>query len=161
MRGDASRQARGDGDGRSSPLVHPNGAPQQQQQQLGINTSFSALDSSLHPPNGAAAATLPHGRTGSFSYSSILASTPAAQSPGGGDGYGGNGTATKHDKPFKYSREEMLGIWKANAHKYKGGGIPLEFEKHEAFTSDETLDPALLTDMTLAERDVLHLETTS
>jgi hypothetical protein len=53
----------------------------------------------------------------------------------------------------------MLGIWKANAHKYKGSGIPLEFEKHEAFTSDETLDPALLTDMTMAERDVVHFET--
>jgi hypothetical protein len=30
----------------------------------------------------------------------------------------------------------------------------LEFEKHEAFTSEEPLDPALLIEMTLAEKEV-------
>ena len=60
--------------------------------------------------------------------------------------------SANHDKPFKYSRDEMLNIWKNNAAKYKSTGIPLEFEKHEAFTSEEPLDPALLTEMTLARR---------
>jgi hypothetical protein len=50
----------------------------------------------------------------------------------------------------------MLAIWKANATRFKGNGIPLEFEKHETFTSEDALDPALLTEMTTAERDVLH-----
>jgi hypothetical protein len=36
----------------------------------------------------------------------------------------------------------------------KGSGLPLEFERHDTFTSEEALDPILLTDMTNAERDV-------
>jgi hypothetical protein len=153
MRGDAARQARAETEGRHSPSVHPNGSAHS----LGLNTSFSPVDTSLHPPviNGSSSATTaPHGRTNSFSYSSILASAPSTQSPGG-DGHGGNGSATaNHDKPFKYTRDEMLNIWKANSSKFKTSGIPLEFEKHEAFTSEEPLDPALLTEMTPVEREV-------
>jgi len=59
-----------------------------------------------------------------------------------------------HDRPFKYSRDEMLSIWKNNASRLKSAGIPLEFEKHEAFTSEDPLDPALLTEMTPAEKEV-------
>jgi hypothetical protein len=103
--------------------------------------------------NGTSSTALPHGRTSSFSYSSVLASTPAAQSPGA-DAHGGNGATANHDKPFKYSKDEMLNIWKSNAARFKSSGIPLEFEKHEAFTSEEPLDPALLTEMTPAEREV-------
>lgn len=151
MRGDASRQSRGGEEGRTSPNIvhsHSNGAA----------LSPQPVDSSLHPPgiNGISS-TNPYGRTSSFSYSSILASTPATasstQPPNTGDG--GNGImSSNHDKPFKYSRDEMLNIWKNNAAKYKSTGIPLEFEKHEAFTSEEPLDPALLTEMTLAEKEV-------
>lgn len=150
MRGDAARQARGEAEGRSSPNVQSNGSS------LGPNTSFPQTDSSLHIPgvNGTSSTSTPHGRASSFSYSSILASTPAAQSPGG-DGHGGNGATANHDKPFKYTKDEMLNIWKSNAAKFKSSGIPLEFEKHEAFTSEEPLDPALLTEMTPAEREVL------
>ena len=149
MRGDAARQAK-DGEGRRSPVVHSNGGQSQS-----INTPFSQVDSSLHLPgvNGTSSTSVPHGRNSSFSYSSILASAPGAQSPGG-DGHGGNGATANHDKPFKYSREEMLNIWKANASKFKSNGIPLEFEKHESFTSEEPLDPALLSEMTPAEREV-------
>jgi len=150
MRGEASRLARAEAEGRNSPNVQSNGAS------LGPNnTSFPPADSTLHLPsvNGTSSTSLPHGRTSSFSYSSILASTPAAQSPGG-DSHGGNGATASHDKPFKYSKDEMLSIWKTNAARFKSTGIPLEFEKHEAFTSEEPLDPALLTEMTPAEREV-------
>jgi hypothetical protein len=61
---------------------------------------------------------------------------------------------SNHDRPFKYTREEMLTVWKANAVKFKAGGIPLEFEKHEAVTSLEVLEPALLTEMSDAEKEV-------
>jgi len=147
MRGDTPvRPSRGgtgtsmDGEGRSSPHVgHSNGTTQ----------PFSpTADTSLNSPgvNG----TSSYARTSS--YSSILASTPSAQSPGGNDG-AGNGTAN-HDKPFKYSRDEMLNIWKSNAVKFKSSGIPLEFERHETFTSEEPLEPALLSEMTPVEQEV-------
>jgi hypothetical protein len=48
----------------------------------------------------------------------------------------------------------MLNIWKANSAKLRGSGIPLEFEKHEAFTSEDPLEPALLTEMTPLEKEV-------
>lgn len=48
----------------------------------------------------------------------------------------------------------MLNIWKTNATKFKSSGIPLEFERHEAFTSEEPLEPVLLTEMTSAEKEV-------
>lgn len=148
MRGEASRQVR-DGEGRSSPIVQSNGAAPQPQQQP------HSGDSSLHPTavNGVPSTANPHGRTSSFSYSSVLASTPSSQFPAG-DGHGGNGTTTNHDKPFKYTRDEMLNIWKTNATKFKSSGIPLEFERHEAFTSEEPLEPVLLTEMTSAEKEV-------
>lgn len=147
MRGDSPRQSRGDADGRGPPAVHPNGG---QPPPLGTTAQLD----SLHPPvtNGAAAGG-PHGRTSSFSYSSILASSPAVTSPGG-DGVGGN-NHTNHEKPFKYSKDEILGIWKSNAPKLKSSGLPLEFERHDTFTSEEALDPVLLTEMANSERDVL------
>jgi hypothetical protein len=150
MRGDAARQARAEADARQPPNVQSNGSSS-----LSPSPSFPHTESSLHIPgvNGTSSTSLPHGRTSSFSYSSVLASTPAAQSPGG-DPHAGNGATANHDKPFKYTREEMLNIWKNNAAKFKSSGIPLEFEKHEAFTSEEALDPALLTEMTPAEREV-------
>jgi hypothetical protein len=155
MRGDASRQQSRDtgGEGRNSPIVvQSNGAPQQ----LHINPMAPSADTSLHPPGINGTTSNLQGRTGPFSYSSILTSTPAAQSSAGSgtDGQSGNVATTNPDKPFKYTREEMLSIWKNNAAKYKSGGIPLEFEKHEAFTSEDPLDPALLTEMTHAEREV-------
>jgi hypothetical protein len=158
MRGDAARQSSG-GEGRNSPgaVVHPNGS-----QQLHISVPSPTEDPSLRLSgvNGiysSSTSNNPQGRTSSFSYSSILTSStsPSAQTPTGGDQAGHNGsTATNHDRPFKYSRDEMLNIWKTNAAKYKSTNIPLEFEKHEAFTSEEPLDPALLTEMSLAEREV-------
>jgi len=51
----------------------------------------------------------------------------------------------------------MLNIWKANSAKFRVSGIPLEFEKHEAFTSEDPLEPVLLTEMTLAEKEVAPL----
>src|SRR5579859_1429924 len=147
MRGDATRPSRNDEQGRVSPTVHANGQPT-----LGVNTSFPVnVENTLHPPttNGA---TGPHGRTSSFSYSSVLASSPSVQSPSLDTG--GNGVSTNHSRPFKYSREEMLNIWKSNAPKFKGNGIPLEFEKHDPFTSEETLEPALLSEMTAVEKEV-------
>jgi hypothetical protein len=144
MRGDSSRQLRTDGasgEGRNSPIVQSNGS------------SFpGSTETSLHSHilNG----TTPHARTNSFSYSSVLASTATAQTPSQD---GGNGISTNHDKPFKYSKDEMLNIWKNNAAKYRNNGIPLEFEKHEIFTSDETLDPILLTEMTPAEQEVVAI----
>jgi hypothetical protein len=158
MRGDASRQVR-DAEGRNSPIVQSNGAAPQPQQSLSPPQQQPHLgDSSLLPTavNGIASTSNPHGRTGSFSYSSVLASAPSSQSPAG-DGHGGNGATTNHEKPFKYTRDEMLNIWKTNAAKFKGGGIPLEFERHEAFTSEDPLDPALLTEMTPAEKEVQTL----
>lgn len=147
MRGDASRQS---GEGRNSPLVvQSNGAAQQ----LHINVPSPTIDSSLHPSGMNGISSNPQGRTSSFSYSSILASSAATQSPAGDHGGSGSVTAN-HDKPFKYGRDEMLNIWKTNAAKYKSIGIPLEFEKHEAFTSEEPLDPVLLTEMSLAEKEV-------
>ena len=158
MRGDPSRQP-SSGEGRNSPnVVQSNGV-----QQLHTNFTSSTSDSSLHPPgaNGISSPSNPHNRTSSSSYSSVLASSPATQSPAvGGDGQGGNNgfvPSANHDKPFKYSRDEMLNIWKSNAARYKNVGIPLEFEKHEAFTSEEPLDPVLLTEMSLAEKEVVPL----
>jgi hypothetical protein len=51
----------------------------------------------------------------------------------------------------------MLNIWRNNVNKFRNNGIPLEFEKYDSFTSEETLEPALLTDMTVAEREVCSL----
>jgi len=161
MRGDASRQQRGADDGRNSHIVTSNGQQQQSSSPPPPPNQPPNLDSSsssLYPPtstNGTSSSVLlPHGRTSSFSYSSILTSTPNTQIPsadsGGGNGvHGGN-----HDRPFKYSKDEMLSIWKNNASRLKSAGIPLEFEKHDAFTSEDPLDPALLTEMTTAEKDV-------
>jgi len=158
MRGDSSRQS-SSGEGRNSPsvVVQPNGP-----QQLHINVPSPTEDPSLRLSgvNGtysSSAPNNPQGRSSSFSYSSILASStsPSTQTPTGGDQAGHNGSiTTNHDKPFKYSRDEMLNIWRNNAAKYKSTNIPLEFEKHEAFTSEEPLDPALLTEMSLVEKEV-------
>ena len=157
MRGDTSRHGvRGGadgGDGRNSPIVHSNGQQPSPPPTTHLDSSSS---SSLHPPasstNGTASV-LPHGRTSSFSYSSILASSPNPQTPSG-EGQSGNSVYGNHERPFKYTREEMLAIWKTNASRLRSAGIPLEFEKHEAFTSEEPLDPALLTEMTPIEREV-------
>ena len=168
MRGDASRQLRGGGgggggggeEGRSSPnVVYSNGVPPSQhpQQQQHMSATSPSGDSSFKPPgiNGLNSSN-PRGRTSSFSYSSILALAPTAspQSNSAADGQSGNGSTASHDRPFKYSRDEMLNIWKSNAVKYKSTGLPLEFERHDAFTSEEPLDPALLTEMTPAEKEV-------
>lgn len=157
MRGDIPRQARsGEGEGRSSPIVQQqaNGSPAiPMTQQLSSSPAPHPGDSSLHPPN-VNGMSYPHGRASSFSYSSVLASTPTAQSPTP-DGQGAtNNSISNHDRPFKYTRDEMLNIWRNNATKFKTSGIPLEFEKHETFTSDEPLEPALLTEMTALEKEV-------
>jgi hypothetical protein len=165
MRGDASRQQRGGADdGRNSPIVTSNGQQQQSSPpppNQPPNFDSSSSSSSLYPPtstNGTSSSVLlPHGPTSSFSYSSILTSTPNAQIPSADSVGGGNGVhGGNHDRPFKYSKDEMLSIWKNNASRLKSAGIPLEFEKHEAFTSEDPLDPALLTEMTTAEKDVTH-----
>lgn len=153
MRNSASRQTgssigspAGDADGRSSPHVTSNGSS-------ALSPPTTTDSSSLHPHgvNGTANISLPHGGTSSFSYSSILTSAQSNQSTT--EPASGNNT-TNHDKPFKYSRDDMLNIWKNNAQKIKSNGIPLEFEKHEIFTSEETLDPLLLSDLSPAEREV-------
>ena len=166
MRGDTSRaQSRtADSEGRNSPtvLAHSNGSsfPPQAEPQLhppGINgisstTAAAPTAASSQPP-----------RATSFSYSSVLTSqhpsapSPSPPAPGGGPGdhtSASTTTTSTHDKPFKYTREEMLNIWKANSAKFRATGIPLEFERHEAFTSEEPLEPVLLTEMTLAEKEV-------
>ena len=139
MRVDASKSVKTDaGQGRNSPSAQSNGLP----------FTNTTTDSPLQSHNGTSA---PGGRTNSFSYSSVLTSAPAQQMPSLDAGNG----VTNHEKPFKYSRDEMLNIWKNNAAKFRSSGIPLEFEKHEPFTSEETLEPALLTEMTAAELEVL------
>ena len=133
----------GEQDERNSPHVTSNGStlssppPSDPSLSLGINGANPAL-----PQQGRA----------NFSYSSILTSAQSNQSTN--DPATGNGT-TNHDKPFKYTRDEMLNIWKNNSQKIKSNGIPLEFEKHDIFTSNDTLDPVLLTEMTSAEKEVL------
>ncbi|KAF9936325.1 hypothetical protein BGZ65_002534, partial [Modicella reniformis] len=86
-----------------------------------------------------------------LSYSSIAASnvrsqngTPgptssfdASVSDGGGGGNSGisSGTfSTDSLSPFKYSKELMLSL-------YKPTGLPIEFERHEYMTSEESLQP--------------------
>lgn len=159
MRGDASRQV--SGEGRNSPNVTQSNGAQQQQLHINVPSPTTAADSSLHPPGINGISSNPHGRTSSFSYSSVLASSPGMQqSPSSAtDQVAGNNNnngsfIANNDKPFRYSRDEMLNIWKNNAAKYKSIGIPLEFEKHEAFTSEEPLEPALLTEMSLTEKEV-------
>jgi len=155
MRGDASRILRGSNveNSSNSPLgASLNGSSSLATPSVSLEQTSSSA--TLQPPNvnGTGSPSV-HGRTSSFSYSSILTS---AQTNHGstGDTAAGNGALTNHDKPFQYTREEMLNIWKNNALKIKSSGIPLEFEKHDIFTSEETLDPVLLTDMTPAEREV-------
>jgi hypothetical protein len=149
MRGETTRlksqsNLGGDQDGRNPPHVSSNGSS--------TLSPPSALDSSSqHPGLNGANTSSPHGRANTFSYSSILTSAQHTQSTN--DTTTGNGTAN-HDKPFKYSRDEMLNIWKSNAQRIKSNGIPLEFEKHDVFTSENTLDPVLLTEMNSLEKEV-------
>ena len=151
MRGDSSRILRGNPENTVNSLS-PNGSGSFAAPPFPIDPSTT-----LQPPslNGNANTSSVHGRTPSFSYSSILASAqPSHHATPGGEIQTGNGALTNHDKPFQYTREEMLNIWKSNAFKIKSSGIPLEFEKHETFTSNDTLEPVLLSDMTPAEREV-------
>ncbi|KAF9286198.1 hypothetical protein BGZ68_003143 [Mortierella alpina] len=93
----------------------------------------------------AASAALP-----AFSYSSIAASNVRSQNGASGTasaqdssatdgGAGGNGAsgssfATDSLNPFKYSKELMLSL-------YKPTGLPIEFERYEIMTSEESLKP--------------------
>src|SRR5262249_49026261 len=120
MRAEAPKSARTDVEGRSSPIVSPS------------PPSHSANDSSYLPNTNGVVSPANRNRTSSFSYSSILTSSPSTYSTAA-DGPS-NGLAPHHDRPFKYTREEMLNVWKTNAAKFKASGIPLEFEKHEAVT---------------------------
>ncbi|KAF9960142.1 hypothetical protein BGZ72_007829 [Mortierella alpina] len=97
-------------------------------------------------PAPAASAALP-----AFSYSSIAASNVRSQNGASGaasaqdssateGGMGGNGAsgsssfATDSLNPFKYSKELMLSL-------YKPTGLPIEFERYEIMTSEESLKP--------------------
>ncbi|KAG9326640.1 hypothetical protein KVV02_006151 [Mortierella alpina] len=97
-------------------------------------------------PAPAASAALP-----AFSYSSIAASNVRSQNGASGaasaqdssatdGGIGGNGAsgsnsfATDSLNPFKYSKELMLSL-------YKPTNLPIEFEKYEIMTSEESLKP--------------------
>lgn len=103
-------------------------------------------DWSQPTPSAASAAALP-----AFSYSSIAASnvrsqngTPgptssfdASASDGGSGGHSGINTSsfsTDSLNPFKYSKELMLSL-------YRPTGLPIEFERHEYMTSEESLQP--------------------
>jgi len=149
MRAEASKPAKMDIEGRSSPIV--NSSPPAQAASAGPDGPSNLLGANgvsnpLSPTN--------RGRTNSFSYSSVLTSSPSTQLPPGDVGQSGNGVASNHDKPFKYTKEEMLYVWKANSAKFKTSGLPLEFEKHDAVTSADVLEPALLTEMTAVEKEV-------
>ncbi|KAG0214514.1 hypothetical protein BGX28_001968 [Mortierella sp. GBA30] len=96
-------------------------------------------------PTSAASVSMP-----AFSYSSIAASNvrsqsgaPGASSTSGAlaaDGVGGSGSigassfAADSLNPFKYSKELMLSL-------YKPTGLPIEFERHDIMTSEESLKP--------------------
>jgi|SRR5579862_6167557 len=149
MRGDATRSRQpgapglgGDTDGHHSPHIVSNGPSP-------LSPPPTSDPATLHPGVNGTSTSLPHGRTNS--YSSILTSAQSNQSAN--DSVSGNGPSS-HDKPFKYSRDEMLSIWKNNAQRIKNNGIPLEFERHDTFTSENTLDPVLLTEMSSAEKEV-------
>ncbi|KAG0320458.1 hypothetical protein BGZ99_004490 [Dissophora globulifera] len=97
-------------------------------------------------PAAASTAALP-----AFSYSSIAASNvrnqngaagstslyDAAASDGGSGGTSGSNLgsfATDSLNPFKYSKDLMLSL-------YRPTGLPIEFERHEYMTSEESLQP--------------------
>jgi hypothetical protein len=160
MRGDPSRTSRtAESEGRNSPSVaQSNGS-------LALHSNSPQADTPLHSPgvNGISSSTAmatPSQQTrATSSYSSVLASQPASTpSPSSPvpavPAVPDTTTSLTPDKPFKYTRDEMLNIWKANAARFRGSGIPLEFEKHEAFTSEDPLEPTLLTEMTSAEKEV-------
>ncbi|KAI1319922.1 hypothetical protein EDD11_002597 [Mortierella claussenii] len=86
-----------------------------------------------------------------FSYSSIAASNVRSQngaagqtmgfeasstdgSTSGNNGVSSSGFAPDSLNPFKYSKELMLSL-------YRPTGLPIEFERHEYMTSEESLQP--------------------
>ncbi|KAI8360367.1 hypothetical protein B0O80DRAFT_202709 [Mortierella sp. GBAus27b] len=103
--------------------------------------------SSLHdwnqPSPATSASTMP-----AFSYSSIAASnvrsqngTPgpssfdvSATDPASANPNSTPGFSTDSLNPFKYSKELMLSL-------YRPSGLPIEFERHEYMTSEESLQP--------------------
>ncbi|KAF9174569.1 hypothetical protein BGX20_010797 [Mortierella sp. AD010] len=96
-----------------------------------------------------------------FSYSSIAASNVRSQngasaqmssfdtslSDGGSGGNSGVSGSFAPDSlnPFKYSKELMLSL-------YKPTGLPIEFERHEYMTSEESLPP--ISFLQLSEQEV-------
>ncbi|KAG0264753.1 hypothetical protein BG011_006183 [Mortierella polycephala] len=106
---------------------------------------------------GAPAATATTPTAPAFSYSSIAASNVRSQNgPSGsvsiqessaidGSMIGNNGSsisnynnfATDSLNPFKYSKDLMLSL-------YRPTGLPIEFERHEIMTSEESLGPMSL-----------------
>ena len=53
--------------------------------------------------------------------------------------------------PFRYSREEMLQVYRDNG---LGGPLPIEVERWEGVVREEAMDPACARDLTEIERKV-------
>ena len=110
-----------------------------------------------------ASATLP-----AFSYSSIAASNVRSQNgtPGptssfdlsasdggsGGHSISTGGFSTDSLNPFKYSKELMLSL-------YRPTGLPIEFERHEYMTSEDSLPP--MSSQPFSEQELKVSETLS
>ncbi|KAF9111961.1 hypothetical protein BGX27_004182 [Mortierella sp. AM989] len=107
-------------------------------------------------PSSTSAAAMP-----AFSYSSIAASNVRSQngasgqtssfdaslSDGGSGGTSGVSSSYAPDSlnPFKYSKDLMLSL-------YRPTGLPIEFERHEYMTSEESLAP--ISFLQLSEQEV-------
>ncbi|KAG0368872.1 hypothetical protein BGZ54_000913 [Gamsiella multidivaricata] len=114
-------------------------------------------DWSQPAPAAASSAALP-----AFSYSSIAASNVRSQNgvpgstssfdasasdggSGGSSGITSGNFATDSLNPFKYSKEFMLSL-------YRPTGLPIEFERHEYMTSEESLQP--MSSMPFSEQEI-------
>jgi len=100
-----------------------------------------------------------------ISYSAITRDHPTTPlSPGGhghdgganGEGYGGGGPALDHivdpSKPFRYTKEYMLGLY--DEEKQKGRELPFEFERWGVVFREEGGNPVSLAPLTDMEKKV-------
>ncbi|KAF9205718.1 hypothetical protein BGZ49_003653 [Haplosporangium sp. Z 27] len=113
------------------------------------------------PPNSATSATSAAAAIPAFSYSSIAASNVRSQNGASGqsssydaspsDGLNGSNTGVTSSlapdslNPFKYSKDLMLSL-------YRPTGLPIEFERHEYMTSEDSLPP--ISFLQLSEQEV-------
>ncbi|PVF94393.1 hypothetical protein CPB86DRAFT_47034 [Serendipita vermifera] len=84
-------------------------------------------------------------------YSSVL--TPASTTQGGKYSPSVNSDATGLHDPFRYSREDMISIWRVGATTHGGPGwkLGIEVERHEGVVIDVETTPSCAREMTEAE----------